>query len=317
MRKIIRPCGLHCIKIKNFSVGYGDQQVLRDVNLHIHCGTLTSIIGRNGAGKSTLIKAIIGEIPHSGEIEFRTAENGSLRKIKIGYVPQSINIDRTAPISVYDLLAAYRSRVPVMVHSRKERARFIEALEEFSAEKLIDQPVGTLSGGQLQRVMLSLAVMDDPDLLLLDEPVSGIDKNGMDLFYEKMKYLKENHDLAVVLVSHDLDYVAKYSDKVVLLEETVAAAGTPQEVFSSEEFVRIFGGTSYDFSNHKRKSHSINLEEINYSSNARNEERDSSKENFHSVNNTYKKKSDRNSEENLDDNGHYDPYYKHAGGEKR
>ena len=106
--------------------------------------------------------------------------------------------------------------------------------------------MGMLSGGELQRVLLAMAVMDDPDLLLLDEPVSGIDKNGMDLFYEKMKYLKEHHDLAVVLVSHDLDYVARYSDQVILLEETVVSSGSPRTVFSSLEFKRIFGGASYE-----------------------------------------------------------------------
>ncbi len=243
----MRPCGLHCIKIKDFGVSFGEQVILSDVNLHIHCGTLTSVIGRNGAGKSTLIRGILGEIPHTGELEFRNTENGRIRKIKIGYVPQKLQLEAAAPISVYDMITSFRSRVPVFLPSAKQRKRALEALEEFAAEDLIDKKVGMLSGGELQRVLLAMAVMDDPDLLLLDEPVSGIDKNGMDLFYEKMKYLKENHDLAVVLVSHDLDYVAKYSDKVILLEETVAASGSPRVVFNSPEFKKVFGGASYEF----------------------------------------------------------------------
>ncbi len=96
------------------------------------------------------------------------------------------------------------------------------------------------SGGQLQRVLLSMAIMDEPNLLLLDEPVSGIDQNGMELFYKTMDYLKTHYDLAIILISHDLDYVAKYADHVVLLDKTVAKQGTVKEVFESKEFERIF-----------------------------------------------------------------------------
>ena len=121
-----------------------------------------------------------------------------------------------------------------------------EALEIFEAEGLIHKQVGKLSGGELQRVLLSMAIMDRPDLLLLDEPVSGIDKNGMDLFYEKMDYLRKNYDMSIVLISHDLDYVARYADKVVLIDKTVIADGTPKKVFESEAFKNVFGGVSYE-----------------------------------------------------------------------
>ncbi|KAI4446273.1 Zinc import ATP-binding protein ZnuC [Eubacterium plexicaudatum ASF492] len=100
-----------------------------------------------------------------------------------------------------------------------------------------------LSGGELQRVLLSLAVLDEPNLLLLDEPVSGIDQNGMERFYRLMDYLKCNFDLAVILISHDLDYVAKYADWVVLLDKTVRKQGTVKEVYRSEEFRQVFGET--------------------------------------------------------------------------
>ena len=102
MKKIIEPCGLHCIKVNHLGVTIGGQQILSDINLHIHCGTLTAIIGKNGAGKSTLIKAMLGDIPHEGNIEFKDRENGKIQKLKIGYVPQSMNIEKNTPISVYD-----------------------------------------------------------------------------------------------------------------------------------------------------------------------------------------------------------------------
>ncbi len=242
MRKIIRPCGLHCIKINHLSVTIGTQEILNDINLHIHCGTLAAVIGKNGAGKSTLIKAVLGEVPHSGSIEFKDREDGQMQKLKIGYVPQNINIEKHTPVSVYDLVACYQSRFPVFFHKRKKLYDAVkESLSLFEADSLIDKQVCNLSGGELQRVLLSLAVMDGPNLLLLDEPVSGIDQNGMELFYKLMDYLKKNFDLAAILISHDLDYVAKYADWVVLLDKTVLKQGTAKEVYRSNEFKQVFG----------------------------------------------------------------------------
>ena len=114
-------------------------------------------------------------------------------------------------------------------------------LETFEAADLIDKQVCNLSGGQLQRVLLSMAVADKPKLLLLDEPVSGIDKNGMELFYKTITYLKEHYDLAIILISHDLEYVKKYADHVVLLDQTVLTQGPVKDVFESPEFASVFG----------------------------------------------------------------------------
>ena len=226
MRRIIQPCGLHCIKMHDIGVTIGEQTILENINLHIHCGTLAAIIGKNGAGKSTLIKAILGDIPHSGSIEFKDREDGKIQKLRIGYVPQSLDIEKKTPISVYDMIACYQSRYPVFLKkSRKLYDRIREHLEIFQAEDLIDKQVCNLSGGELQRVLLSMAIMDEPNLLLLDEPVSGIDQNGMDLFYHTISELKKHYDLAIILISHDLDYVAQYADKVILLDGTVLKTG--------------------------------------------------------------------------------------------
>lgn len=242
MRKIIQPCGLHCIKVKHLGVVLGGQEILTDVNLHIHCGTFHAIIGKNGAGKSTLIKAMLGELPHTGKIEFKDREDGRIQKLKIGYVPQSINIASQTPVSVYDLMASFCSRFPVFLYKSKMQYQKIkEILDVFQAGSLIDRQVCKLSGGELQRVLLSLAVMGKPNLLLLDEPVSGIDQNGMELFYQLMDSLKKNFDLAIILISHDLDYVAKYADWVVLLDQTVLKQGTAKEVYQSKEFHQVFG----------------------------------------------------------------------------
>ena len=241
LRKIIKPCGLHCIKVNHLGVTLGGQEILRDINLHIHCGSLNAIIGRNGAGKSTLIRAILGDISHTGNIEFKDSENGRIQKLKIGYVPQSLNIEKQTPVSVYDMIAAYQSNAPVFaLKGRKQKERILENLQVFQADYLLDKQVCNLSGGELQRVLLSMAIMDEPNLLLLDEPVSGIDQNGMELFYQTIYNLKENYDLAVILISHDLEYVRKYADKVILLEQTILKQGTAKDVFSSSEFSRVF-----------------------------------------------------------------------------
>lgn len=242
MRKIMNPCGgFHCIKINNLGVKFGEQVVLEDVSLHIHCGSLNAVIGKNGAGKSTLIRAILGDVAHTGEIEFRDAENGRMQKLRIGYVPQTINIEKNNPVTVYDLIASFQFKYPVFLpQSKRVRNRILDALKVFEVENLIDQQVGNLSGGQLQRVLLSMAIMDKPHLLLLDEPVSGIDQNGMDLFYKTMDYLKKNFDLAIILISHDLDYVARYADHVILIDQGVLKQGKVKDVYHSPEFDRVF-----------------------------------------------------------------------------
>lgn len=240
-----KPCGLHCIKIHHFHVQYGSEVILEDVNLHIHCGKLHVLIGRNGAGKSTLIKAILGEVVHQGKIVFQTPEGRSLKKknvLKIGYVPQSLNIEKGTPVSVYDFMASYMSSEPVFLLKRKKTEQKIkEALSVFQVDDCIDRQLSNLSGGQLQRVLLSLAIINEPNLLLLDEPVSGIDKNGMELFYETIDKLKKTHDMAIILVSHDLEYVRKYADEVVLIDRKVLKKGTPESVFASDEFKETFG----------------------------------------------------------------------------
>lgn len=235
-------CGLHCIQMKNISVRDGAQTIIENINLHIHCGKITVIIGKNGAGKSTLIKAILGEIRHEGSIEFTDLKNKTLEDLRIGYVPQYLNLEKNTPMSVYDLFAGYISNSPIFLRkSPKLYRRVQEQLGIFEAQELIDRRAGDLSGGELQRVLLSIAVTPIPNLLLLDEPVSGIDRNGMQLFYQNIGKLKTHYDLAMIIVSHDFDFVREYADHVILLEKTIVKEGTPGEVLDSEEFHKVFG----------------------------------------------------------------------------
>ena len=235
-------CGLHCIQMKNITVRDGAQTIIEDINLHIHCGKISVIIGKNGAGKTTLIKAILGEIKHEGSIVFNDLKNQTLGHLNIGYVPQYLNIERNTPMSVYDLFVGYISNSPIFLHKNKKIYQQVkEQLRIFEASGLIDKRACDLSGGELQRVLLSIAVTPIPNLLLLDEPVSGIDHNGMQLFYRNIAKLKSNYDLAMIIVSHDFNFVREYADHVILLDKRIVKEGSPDEVLDSEEFHSVFG----------------------------------------------------------------------------
>lgn len=237
-----KPCGFHRVSMSHITVKAGMATLLSDVSLDMYCGKLTVIIGKNGAGKSTLMKSMLGEIPYEGTIEFRDLKDNSLRRLKIGYVPQQLNIEKNSPVSVYDLIAGYTSRVPVFFRKSKKLGEQIkEQLAVFDAADLLDKQLGDLSGGELQRVLLTIACIPVPNLLILDEPVSGIDKNGRELFYRILHELKSEYDMSIILVSHDLDLTARYADKVVLLDKTVLKEGTPAQVMESKEFQEVFG----------------------------------------------------------------------------
>lgn len=241
-----KPCGFHCVKISNISVTIGKTEILKNVNVHIHCGKLTAIIGENGAGKSTLIKAVLGEIKHSGNITFKDIKNNEIKDLKIGYVPQHLNIEKNTPTSVYDLFASFNTDTPIFLFKDKKMYKNIKQhLNIFEAENLIDKQVCNLSGGELQRVLLSIATFPTPNLLILDEPVSGVDRNGLEIFYTNIDNLKRNYDLSIILVSHDLEFVSKYADYVILLNKVIIKEGNVREVFRSREFKNIFGYTDY------------------------------------------------------------------------
>ena len=240
--KNTKPCGFHCIKATNISVKIGKEDIIKNVNIHIHCGELTVIIGRNGAGKTTLLKAILGEIKHTGKIQFLDIKNKQTLNLNVGYVPQSLNIEKDMPTTVYDLFASLISNKPIWI--KKDKKLYIqikEHLKAFKVENLIDKGIGNLSGGELQRVLLAIATLPIPNLLILDEPVSGIDRNGIKIFFEIVSKLKKQHDMSIILVSHDLELVKKYADKVILLDKTIKYEGTPEEVFNSKEYKEIFG----------------------------------------------------------------------------
>lgn len=233
-----------CTRIEHLSVKSGQEYILEDVNLHIHCGELTAIIGRNGAGKTTFLRTLLDEIPHSGTVHFMKDNCACTSKPRFGYVPQQLAVEQNSPVSVGDLVLACLSRRPVWLPRRKKDVKLIrQVLSSTGTADLADRRVCDLSGGEIQRVMLSLAVNPVPDILLLDEPLSGVDRSGLAGFYALVSDLRRTNDITILLISHDLDLVAKYADKVILIDRGIAAEGTPREVYNSSAFMDLFGKT--------------------------------------------------------------------------
>lgn len=229
-----------CLRVQDLSVRIGNEQILSGVNMHVHCGQLVALIGPNGAGKSTLIKAILGQREYDGIIAF-SAPGSRGRKMKIGYVPQSPAFDPGDPVSVCDLFACCQSRRPAFFGvSKVGRAQILECLDRVHATDLIDKRIGTLSGGELQRVLLALALEPLPNILILDEPLSGVDVEGQTGLMDMLDEIRHSYDLSILMTTHDFSMLPRYADQVALIDHRVVRLGSAEEVLSSPEFRQIF-----------------------------------------------------------------------------
>ena len=229
-----------CLRAEGLGVTAGDQVILHDVDFHLHCGEITALIGPNGAGKSTLFKTVLGQLPHTGTIDFQKAGGKHTRPL-IGYVPQSPSFDRGDPVSVLDLFSASISDWPVFLPTPKRlRTRVETCLSRVHAESLIDKRIGALSGGELQRVLLAMALEPVPHILILDEPLSGVDIEGEKQLLDMLDEVRTQYDLSILLSTHYFATLEEYADKVILLQGTVLKAGKPTEVLSSPEFREVF-----------------------------------------------------------------------------
>ena len=229
-----------CLRVENLSVKIGGNTILSDMSLHVHCGELVALIGPNGAGKSTFLKAILGEREYSGVIAFSQPGQRS-QKPRIGYVPQSPAFDPSEPVTVADLFACCMSRRPVFTGiSKAMQKNILECLDRVHGTDLADKRVGTLSGGELQRVLLALALEPLPNILILDEPLSGVDVEGMTTLMDMLDEIRKNYDLSILMTTHDFSMLGRYADRVVLLREKILCKGTPLEVLNSDEFAQAF-----------------------------------------------------------------------------
>lgn len=229
-----------CLRVENVSVKIGTDRILTDVNLHVHCGEMVALIGPNGAGKSTFLKTVLGEQEYDGVIAFSEPGKRS-KKPRIGYVPQSPAFDPSDPVSVSDLFACCMSKRPAFLGLGNAMEDLVlECLERVHGEDLIHKRIGTLSGGELQRVLLALALEPLPNILILDEPLSGVDVEGQNDLMEMLDEIRKRFDLSILMITHDFAMLPNFADKVVLVDRTIVKKGSPSEVLESAEFKSVF-----------------------------------------------------------------------------
>ena len=214
------------IEVQNLCVGYGNKEVLRNVNLSLNKNEIVTIVGPNGSGKTTLFKSIIGSTPiSSGKVLIRP-------NLKIGYVPQVLNIDRSLPLTVERFLS---------LENRRHKREALSAQQVLDSNDLLFKQISTLSAGQLQRVLLARALVNKPDVLLLDEATRGLDQPGSAAFYKKIEEIRNTTGCAILMISHDLHVVMSASNRVICLNGHICCQGEPQSVASSPEYKAMFG----------------------------------------------------------------------------
>lgn len=200
--------------------------IVRDIDIEIATGEIVTLIGPNGGGKSTTAKALLGLIaPDAGEV---TRADG----LKVGYVPQRFQIDVTLPLDVKRLMTLTQKHAPETIRA---------ALERVNAGHLLGRAIQHLSGGELQRVLLARAIAGTPDLLILDEPVQGVDYAGEIALYELIGTIRDELGCGILLISHDLHIVMAATDRVVCIEGHVCCSGAPRHVMGDASFQRLFG----------------------------------------------------------------------------
>ena len=230
------------VEITHLNVSFGQTRVLIDVNASLRCRGVTALVGPNGAGKSTLIAAIVGQVPYEGSISFCRHTRSGRERHRIGLVPQQLTFDRDAPVTVLDFLCLADQRRPVWLGRRRavvEQA--MRALEFTQAADLAHKTLGVLSGGELKRVLVAVALRQRPDILLLDEPAAGMDLHGSDLFCDLLDTLAKDTELTVLWVSHDLSAVLHHAHHVIALNRSVLFEGPPAQVLTPERVNALYG----------------------------------------------------------------------------
>ena len=216
------------LELKNVSVTLDHHPILRDVNFAIERGESVAVIGPNGSGKTVLLKAMLGILAHEGEIAWQPG-------ITVGYVPQKIDADRSVPLNAGNLLA---SKAHVIGIDRQKIG--VAVARAGLTQEVLATPIGHLSGGQFQRVLIAFALLGDPDVLLFDEPTASMDEPGEEQMYALIDRLRNDLGITVVVVSHDLSFVYRHASKVLCLNRSGICFGPPHGVLTPELLARLF-----------------------------------------------------------------------------
>jgi len=233
------------VTIRDVRVHLGGNPILHGINAGLARGKITALIGLNGSGKTTLLRAILKEAPYEGQIEFHCGHDHSRPMPEhVGYVPQKLRIDANLPLTVCDLLALALQKRPLFLGvSRRAKEMMATMLERvWMPAKMLDRPVEKLSGGELQKVLLALALQPEPELLLLDEPAAGVDFHHQEGFYDLIARLNRELGVTILLASHEMSMVSRHAHHVLcLMDGRIECEGKPEDIVGSAALARIFG----------------------------------------------------------------------------
>jgi len=232
------------LEVKELNVILDDNEILHNLSFVVNQKDVIAIIGPNGAGKTVLFKTLLGLFPYEGEIKWK-------KNVKIGYVPQKIFIDKEWPLTVEEFFGLKNA-------SRQEIIDALSSVGIVNHDKrhlkhhILEKPIGKLSGGQFQRILIAWAIIKNPDILLFDEPTAGIDVGGEETIYNLLSQLQKEKGLTVLLISHDIHIVYKYANKVICLNKDMICYGNPYEVLDPQSLAKLYGGES-KFYHHKHE----------------------------------------------------------------
>ena len=242
--------GAPVVDVEDVCVRYGEMQVLDHVSLQVRAGDFVGIVGPNGGGKSTLLKAALGLVPTTcGEARIFGTPAAKFRAFdRIGYVPQNVvHVDARFPTTAFEVVLLGRVGRRGLFHrlTSEDRRTARRAMEEVGVANLEDRMIGTLSGGQRQRVFLAKALAAEPELLILDEPTTGVDPRARESFYKLLDHLNHDHHMTLLLVSHDTQAVAMCCHRLVAVNRSIVFDGPPQAFEAQGGF-----GAAYDIHVH-------------------------------------------------------------------
>ncbi|HVP66471.1 MAG TPA: metal ABC transporter ATP-binding protein [Anaeromyxobacteraceae bacterium] len=219
----------NALEVEGLAVGFGRRQVLRGLSFSVPAGGSLAVIGPNGSGKTVLFRALIGSLPHQGEVRWAPAT-------RIGYVPQKLDVERDLPLTGWDFVAA---KAAVVRASQVEARHALELVR--LPEEAVASPVGALSGGQFQRLLLAAALVGRPNALLFDEPTSGVDEPGEERLYQVIHRLQVSEGLTLLFISHELNVVFRFAANVLCLGQDPPCYGPPEEILTPRRIAEVYG----------------------------------------------------------------------------
>jgi zinc transport system ATP-binding protein len=216
------------LQVKDLAISIGKHTIIESLSFDVKAGEALAIIGPNGAGKTMLLKALLGFLKYSGEIKWKHG-------VKLGYVPQRMDIETDVPLTVREFFQFRGNNI--------RREKVTEALKAVElSEEILEMGLGEISVGQRQRILVAWAVLGNPNVLLFDEPTADIDIVGQQSIYKMIHNLQHNLGLTIILVSHDLNVIYRYANKVLCLNRRQLCMGAPKEVLTTDQLLELYGG---------------------------------------------------------------------------